>query len=80
MIQTQEVKSQIAGFFKQKEMDNNFLVQHIKQAYSAGKLDHNFIRKIIGNCFKSQDHTAILVGSLLLQLDNDEIRELFKEL
>ena len=48
--------------------------------FRNGKLDHNHIRKAIISCCRSAgDKRAMLLGALLLQLDNEEIQELMKD-
>ena len=75
-----ELRTQVSGYLDQnKNKRGNLFISSIKKAFQEGKLDHNSIRKAVIDCFKKQDKNAILFGSLLLQLDNDEIRELLRE-
>ncbi|WP_207428068.1 hypothetical protein [Pedobacter sp. SYSU D00535] len=77
---TLEVKTQVSGYLEEnKNKRGNRFIQYIKRAYFEGKLDHNHIRKAVIDCFKRHDKHAILMGSMLLQLDNDEINELLND-
>jgi hypothetical protein len=55
----------------------NAFINFIRRTFREGKIDRNQIRK--GVLQQAQDKTAVYFGSLLLQLDNKEIRELLNE-
>ena len=84
MVQLNDVRSQITAYLgqgKKRKGKNgyNFFIKSLKRALCEGRLDHNHIRKIVLNISKAHDLNAVLLGSLLLQLDNDEIIALMKD-
>ncbi|WP_207535452.1 hypothetical protein [Desertivirga arenae] len=61
-----------------KKPSNTFL-DTIACYHNEGKLDYNHIRKAIILGFRSGDKNAVLLGSLLLQLEPQEVHELVKQ-
>ncbi len=82
MVHLNDVRSQVTAYLgqgsKRKGKNDNF-IKSLRSALFEGRLDHNHIRKIILNISKAHDLNAVLLGSLLLQLDNDEIIALMKD-
>lgn len=75
-----DVKNTVSGYLEEhKNNRSNAFVEFIKRTFKEGKLDHNQIRRAVLQRFKAQDKAAVFFGSLLLQLDNDEIHELLNE-
>jgi|GEM_PF-1005542 len=71
-----EVSNYIDAHFNVKE---HHFFEAIKKALHQGKLDSNFIRKAVINCFESNDKQGIILGSLLLQLDPEDVHSLLAE-
>ena len=82
MVHLNDVRSQVTAYLgqgrKRKGKNDNF-IKSLRIAFCEGRLDHNQIRKIVLNISKAHDLNAVLLGSLLLQLDNDEIIALMKD-
>lgn len=78
-MESVELRTQVSGYLDEYKNTRGKFISSIKKAFHQGKLDHNYIRKAVIECFEQHDKNAILFGSLLLQLDNDEIRELLHE-
>lgn len=75
-----DVKTTISGYLDEhKNNRTNSFIDYIQQTFKEGKLDHNKIRRAVLQHFQAQDKTAVFFGSLLLQLNNDEINELLNE-
>ncbi|MBC8053312.1 MAG: hypothetical protein H7Y13_09635 [Sphingobacteriaceae bacterium] len=75
-----DVKTTVSGYLEQnKDNGGNALIEFIKRSFNEGKLDHNQIRRAVLQRFQAQDKTAVFFGSLLLQLDKEEIHELLNE-
>jgi len=83
MVHLNDVRSQVTAYLgqgrKRKGKNNDNFIKSLRVAFCEGRLDHNHIRKIILNISKAHDLNAVLLGSLLLQLDNDEIIALMKD-
>jgi hypothetical protein len=85
MVHLNDVRSQVTAYLGQgskrkgKKGKNDNFIKSLRSALFEGRLDHNHIRKIILNISKAHDLNAVLLGSLLLQLDNDEIIALMKD-
>lgn len=70
------MKQRASGYLEEYKGSKSNFIPSIWKAFRDGRLDHNFIRKTVINCFNSNDQDAIILGALLLQLDNDDIGEL----
>ena len=79
-MQKTEVRDNVVDILQKLEYKpGNKLLHYINTGRKGERIDHNQIRKAVINCFKSHDKRAVVLGSLLLQLDNDEINELVKD-
>jgi hypothetical protein len=75
-----EVKGQAEEILlKMAKRPSNPFLHTISCHCSDGKLDYNLIRKAMIQGFKSGDKNAVLLGSLLLQLEPQEVLELVQQ-
>ncbi|WP_207424222.1 hypothetical protein [Desertivirga brevis] len=72
-----EVEGQVKEIlYKMAKRPSNTFLHTISNYCNDGKVDYNLIRKAVIRGFKSGDKNAVLLGSLLLQLEPHEVQAL----
>lgn len=75
-----DVRNTVSRYLEEhKNNRTNTFIDYLKRTFHEGQLDHNRIRRAVLHHFQAQDKTAVFFGSLLLQLDKQEINELLSE-
>jgi len=75
-----DIRNTVLEYLK-KQQDNNLsdFVNYLKKSSNEGKLNHNSIRRVVLQRFQENDRSAVFFGSLLLQMDNEDIYTILNE-
>lgn len=75
-----DVRSTVLEYLNQQQENSlSDFIAFLKQSFKEGKLNHNSIRRAVLQRSKSNDQSAVYFGSLLLQMDNEDIYTILNE-